>query len=194
MVTIETDIFVIALSLRSGSKAVSKYIMGDAHINAERLNSYRDINYYLEMSNKEVWFLIRNPLDRFISGIYRDLLIERKTIEEIHEYRKNNWYHGQPILQYIKDEEYKILPYDDIKKYVDVENDEKFAENFKTTHYDLAREYANTIDLKAEFEAYDYIMNNKQVLSPKHFKNMVAKAKLVNYKGDNINKGQLWDM
>ena len=48
MVTIETDIFVMALSLRSGSKVVSKYIMGDV-INAERLNSYRDINYYLEM-------------------------------------------------------------------------------------------------------------------------------------------------
>jgi len=194
MVTIETDIFVMALSLRSGSKVVSKYIMGDAHINAERLNPYRDINYYLEMSNKEVWFLIRNPLDRFISGLYRDLLVERKTIEQIHEHRKNNWYHGQPILQNILDKDYKILPYDNLHKYVDVENDEKFADNFKTTHYDLAREYANTIDLQDEFDAYDYIMNNKEILSPIHFKKMVEKAELVNYKGDKINKGQLWDM
>tara|TARA_A200000159_G_scaffold19712_1_gene16289 strand:- start:901 stop:1473 length:573 start_codon:yes stop_codon:yes gene_type:complete len=183
MVIIETDLFVLALSLRSASKVTSTYVMGVSHVNAERIGPYLDLNHYLDNSDKEIYFLIRNPYDRFISGLQRDLLVEGKTIEELHEYRKDNWYHGCPILQYIHDKEYKIIPYDSLSTYIDADNDEKFLKNFKNTHQESVIEYAKTVDLQAEFDAYDYIMNNKQILSPSHFKDMVSKSKLVNFTG-----------
>lgn len=194
MVIIETDLFVLALSLRSASKVTSAYVMGVSHVNAERIGPYLDLNHYLDNSDKEIYFLIRNPYDRFISGLQRDLLMEGKTLEEVHEHRKNNWYHGQPILQHIKDKDYKIIPYNDLSNYLDSENDERFLDNFKSHHQESVTEYAKTVDLQAEFDAYDYIMNNKQILSPSHFKDMVSKSKSVNFIGDRVNKEPLWGM
>lgn len=191
MVVIETDLFVLALSLRSGSKVTSTYVMGESHISAERIGPYRDLNDYIGNSDKEIYFLIRNPYDRFVSGLYIDLMMTGQTIDELHKQRQNNWYHGYPILQYIKEGDYKIIPYNNLSKYIDMKNDEKSLDKFKGRNQESVMKYAKKVDLQAEFDAYDYIMHNKQILSPDHFKDMVSKSKFVNFTGDKINKEPL---
>lgn len=176
---------------------MSEYVMGESHTKAERLGPYRDINYYLDNTDKEVYFVIRHPFDRYVSGLQRDLffaMVEGKTIDDVMQDRLNNWYHGYPILQYVKDKDFKIIPYNNVSNYINAENDENFAADHKSKYLDMILQYANKVDLQAELDAYDFIFKTKKILEPDHFKKMVSDSKFVNYVGSKVNKEPLWDM
>lgn len=207
LMIIETEKFVLGVPLRSASKVVSHKIFGVEHFGAEVIPRPECGNFlhYLRNPNLFCIMIIRDPYDRYISGLHRDFWnylsqnnIVRETKEDFKnflEYRKeliessDTTVHGQPFLHEIPiGYNFKIIPYEDLNKYIDSPNDEMGLKKAKKKNQAMMEEYANTVDMTKEYEAYDRIRQTNEVLDPRVFKVLLEKSEYVNRKGPNVTK------
>lgn len=162
---IQTNNFNLLFPGKSGSKTIGTDILGDPdwHYNRQYLD-VRDWVSNFDDSKLNI-LVIRNPVERFISGASSHWIVE-----DLVDYNKFMMHHGNPFMKYIPNLSFKIIEFEKLWFDFGVEERNPSRDSFK-----------HNADLKDELEAWGRIKNKQEEVTATEWELLKRNIHHVNY-------------
>lgn len=147
------------------------------------LHHYKNL---LALNEQQNVLVIREPKDRFLAGY--SMVNHMKSKDKFSEKTEESYFysfkrHAGPIYYNFVPLKlnYKIIRFEDISNYFDAHEG---VNDFKKRNTRWLKKYDKCFNhWEEELEAYDTILNTREIIDPEEFKALVKFSKYVNMKG-----------